>query len=109
MAEAQRELEILRARERHGQEQIALIERRLADAETAGAERGARVADLERELREIGAERDGLRTQNAELQRINAELSATAEHFRSVNDGLMTSLSWRMTRPLRALKPRGRA
>ena len=35
---------------------------------------------------------------------VNRELEATAAHFRQVNDGLMQSLSWRVTKPLRAAK-----
>jgi len=108
-ASVQRELELARARERHGQEQLALVERRLAAAETASAVRGAHAVDLDLALRETTAERDRLHAQVAELRRINAELAATAEHFRTVNDGLTSSLSWRVTRPLRAVRRHGQS
>ena len=95
-----RELELALARERQAQETIDLMGRRLEEAERAGG----RVAELELELREARAETERRAAEVEELQRVNRELEATAAHFREVNDGLMSSLSWRLTRPLRAVK-----
>jgi hypothetical protein len=88
-----RELEQALARERAAQEQIALLEQRLVAAEAAGAE-AAR----------LGQELKTLTWQHEELTLRVREAEATAAHFREVNDGLMGSVSWRVTRPLRALK-----
>ncbi len=100
-----RELELARARERHAVEQVALLERALAAAErTAG-----RTAELELELAEARTACAVLRDEAAGLRRANDELAATAAHLRAVNDGLESSVSWRLTRPLRALKPTRRS
>lgn len=99
-ADVRRELEVARARERQSEETIALLERRLE----LGERTGGRLAEVELELREARADADRLREEVTELRRVNRELEATAAHFREVNDGLMSSLSWRVTRPLRAVK-----
>ncbi len=102
MAEADphRELERVRALQAQADETVAQLEKRLLAAERAAG----RVAQLELELRAAHADADVLRTENEELRRVNRELEATAAHFREVNDGLMQSLSWRVTKPLRAAK-----
>ena len=94
------ELERARAHARHLEEQVALLERRLEAAEAPGT----RAAELELELREARVELDRLRFENGELRRGIGELEASAARFRSLNDELMGSASWRATRPLRALK-----
>jgi chromosome segregation ATPase len=101
-------LEVALARERDAQSQIALLERRLAQAEAVSAE----VVALRYELDETRTQLDArartielLETQKRELLERVTEAEAEAERFRTVNEGLMGSLSWRLTRPLRALKP----
>jgi chromosome segregation ATPase len=95
-----RELELARARERHAVEQVALLERALAAAErTAG-----RTAEVELELAEARAQSGALRDEVAALRRANDELAARLARQRAVQDGLESSVSWRVTRPLRALK-----
>jgi len=108
-AELQRRLEVLAAQERDSQAQVALLERRLAEAEGSAAEHEVRAAGLAADLRLADAEIARLREEVAELRRVYAEAEATAAHLRTVNEGLMTSVSWRITRPLRALKPDSRA
>lgn len=80
-------------------EKLAALGRALVDAE----QRLARIGELELELREVttsydaalaqvAAERDAARTERDELRRALA--------------GVQGSTSWRVTRPLRALKRR---
>ena len=94
------ELERARAHVQHLEGQVALLERRLEAAERLGTH----AAELELALRAAHVELDALRFENEELRRGVGELEASAERFRSLNDALMGSASWRMTRPLRALK-----
>lgn len=89
----------MQARERQAQEQLRLAEQRLLAAERASAE-------LHIALVSAQGEAEDLRVTVADLERSNRELSANAEHFREVNAGLMSSLSWRITRPLRVAKQR---
>lgn len=104
MTNAERELEQVRARERAAEQQIALLEARLADAERAIAEMLDALDTARATLDARDREVEALRAHNEALQHRNREAEATAAHFRAVNDGLMSSVSWRATRPLRALK-----
>ena len=97
--DALREVERVQARERQAQEQLALAEQRLLAAEQVAAQ-------LHVALVSAQGEASVLRVTVADLERRNLELSANAAHFREVNAGLMSSLSWRITRPLRVAKQR---
>lgn len=88
------------ARERHAEEQVELLGRRLDAAERYGD----RIAELELDLATTRARVHLLDEENHELRRVNAELGAAAEQLRSLNEGLEGSVSWRMTRPLRLAK-----
>ena len=90
--DALRELERVRARERQATEQLALAEARLLEAERATAQLQVELAEARREVTDLGT------------RLVAAE--ASAAHFMEVNAGLMSSLSWRVTRPLRAAKQR---
>jgi hypothetical protein len=90
-------------RERHradeAQALIAELEARLMDAEA----RLARVGELELELRDLGA------THRLTLDRHRAERDELREllaRSQSVEQALKRSLSWRVTAPLRRIKPR---
>lgn len=56
MREAQRQAEVQRVRSEHLEAQIALLERRLAATERAGADSGALVAERESELTRLRAD-----------------------------------------------------
>lgn len=92
-----REIALLRARLDRGEEQLALAERRLEEAERAGG----RAAELELELSGCRVEEDALRARVEDL----AQRLETAYRL---NDELMASASWRVTRPLRAVKQAAR-
>jgi chromosome segregation ATPase len=59
----------------------------------------SRIGELELELREQAVVEQELRAQRDEAQALLARA-------RDVHDQMVTSLSWRLTRPLRALKAR---
>lgn len=90
--DALRELERVLARERQATEQLALAEERLLEAERANAQLQVDLDAAQREATELGT------------RLVAAE--ASAAHFMEVNAGLMSSLSWRVTGPLRAVKQR---
>lgn len=81
-----RELEQALAHERDAQQRIAELERLLADAER----RAARAGDLEIALRDLSLALD--------------EARGLLERADSVREGMQSSLSWRVTKPLRAGK-----
>ena len=86
LRERERDHELSRLRERVADH--ADLERRLLDAE----QRLAGIPALEREAERARAERDVLRRR--------------LERAQAVNAAMLRSLSWRVTRPLRALKYR---
>ena len=89
-----------RALAAHEAGQVALLEARLLEAER----RAAAIGEVDLARAEAEADATRLREQVAELERVNAELRATVEHLQEVMAGLKSSVSWRLTRPLRALK-----
>lgn len=87
--ELARELELARAREREAQELLAHAQARLAETE----QRLSRAGELELELRDLGASHELLIAERDALQRRL--------------DALQRTVSWRVTAPLRRLKPGG--
>lgn len=80
-------------RERDAQARIAELEGLLAKAE----QRLARIGEIELELRELTGELAVVRAQRDEAR----ELVARADRVR---EGIQSSVSWRVTKPLRAIK-----
>ena len=96
-----RALERERHRAEEAERQVADLEARLLEAE----KRLVKIGELELELRELGA------THRLALDRFNAERAELHEMLarsQAVEEALKSSLSWRVTAPLRRLKPRGR-
>jgi hypothetical protein len=83
---SEHDLEQSLARERDSQQRIAELERLLADAER----RAARTGDLEIELRDLSLALE--------------EMRGLVERADRVREGMQSSLSWRVTKPLRAGK-----
>ena len=96
-----RDLERERHRADEAERLVADLEARLLETE----KRLARIGELELELRDLGAtHRLALDSANAE----RAELHELLARSQAVEEALKGSLSWRVTAPLRRLKPRGR-
>jgi hypothetical protein len=85
-----RELERERAARAAAEAQLGALEARLLEAE----QRLARVTELEVQLRAAAVERDSAVERVARAERVHADMTS--------------SLSWRITAPLRAVKQRGR-
>jgi glycosyltransferase involved in cell wall biosynthesis len=97
-------LEHERARADAADAQVGELERRLTEAEQVAARAVAAEHELASTRATLEQRIEVLEARERELERLNRELDATAAHFRTLNDALMGSASWKVTRPLRALK-----
>jgi hypothetical protein len=103
-AEISRQADALATRVRDAEEQVAELARRLLDAETAAAH----VTELELQIRELEQrlrqEREAAAGEKAAADQRRQELEDGVARLHAAIAGLESSLSWRLTRPLRALK-----
>jgi DNA repair exonuclease SbcCD ATPase subunit len=103
------ELAALRVQLRESEQRLARMPALEREAELANEDRRqldtlrTRVDVLEADLAHVAAE---LEEAEAGLTAARGELSAATEHASRVIDGMKSSLSWRITAPLRAIKRR---